>query len=1057
MRRFALLLLFVLLGCRLAQGQSGFTPFCAGSNDTSRFSSLISAISSNQGTITVPFISGSRCAVNTMTIPANVTLDNTNGTGIKVNSGQVLTVLGPVINPVGRQMFFGPGTVSFVGNNFIGSNGQSLVSLGDGGVEWQTISGGGGGGSGVDSFNNRTGLVMPATGDYTWNQINKAASSIADITLRSADLLSNGTTGTGPITLADSPTLVTPVLGTATATSINGLGITPTSGTLTLAAGKTLTVGSSLTLAGTGDGFTLTVPGTGTAVLTTRTITEGAGLAGNTYDLSGNRTLALGTPSSLSVSSLSSVGGTTHSHAIASSSNPGAAASILATDPSGHLQVLRLGIATAPTQPLEVGGNAFINAATANLFMKDISTGWRSSSTQVLTPQPNNCIRSTDFTSGTVGWNICGPGSAEFADVTVRGAIRSSVITFNSLQATAGTFGVFKSAAKLRSDVTIPVSPTYGTSTVAIDVVDADGLAHNASQLFVVNDILRLKDGLAGDTWLRIASVSDQTTFWRYTATIMAGSGEVVYRTGLAVADYGQDGDGFIIQTADQANAPYLQMTTHTGTFSALNSNGSLLLTPRLRTGNLNGSYGYSTNTFGFATGLFGVAGQSWLTVDPVNGVRIGNNTTVLTQVDAAGNASFTGTISAAEGNIGTWTINASSLARDTGVNSTSAGLAPADFPFFAGATVANRATAPFRVTTAGGLTATNATITGSITSTIGSVAGWALNATRMSNGTTHLASGFDPPTGQVAWFGRATTGVQGWILRDSSDRSINAAVGGVSPSMPFLQAFDGTCVRVVVGGLDDTFNGGPSVNSMGMKVWNSSCAKLVEFSDSENSIGGFTITTNRISSTGIDINSGASASLSVGTTPPTGPTSGTGIWIDKDGLRALNSGTATVFITANGIRATGSGFGTASFQATNAAGTPLNIGTATASGGITTATIELGSQGTGTNGRLDLSAGANDDNSTTTIRINAAQFGNSDFRLFNSGGDSNIIGVTVGSNAAPAAMLDVRSNSIRIASAKTPASASEACTQGTIAWDSNFVYVCVSTNAWKRSAISTW
>jgi hypothetical protein len=48
-------------------------------------------------------------------------------------------------------------------------------------------------GSPVVSFNSRTGAVTPATNDYTWTQINKSTSSIADITTRSAADLSSGT------------------------------------------------------------------------------------------------------------------------------------------------------------------------------------------------------------------------------------------------------------------------------------------------------------------------------------------------------------------------------------------------------------------------------------------------------------------------------------------------------------------------------------------------------------------------------------------------------------------------------------------------------------------------------------------------------------------------------------------------------------------------------------------------------------------------------------------------------------------------------------------------
>lgn len=67
--------------------------------------------------------------------------------------------------------------------------------------------------------------------------------------------------GTGAVVRATSPTLTTPVLGVATATSINGLTITTTTGTLTMTNAKTLAVTNSLTLSGT-DSTVMTFPTT---------------------------------------------------------------------------------------------------------------------------------------------------------------------------------------------------------------------------------------------------------------------------------------------------------------------------------------------------------------------------------------------------------------------------------------------------------------------------------------------------------------------------------------------------------------------------------------------------------------------------------------------------------------------------------------------------------------------------------------------------------------------------------------------------------------------------
>ncbi len=78
-------------------------------------------------------------------------------------------------------------------------------------------------------------------------------------------------TGTGTKFVVDTtPTLVTPVLGVATATSINKMAITApaTSSTLAVADGKTLTSSNTLTLAGT-DGTTLTFPSTSATIART--------------------------------------------------------------------------------------------------------------------------------------------------------------------------------------------------------------------------------------------------------------------------------------------------------------------------------------------------------------------------------------------------------------------------------------------------------------------------------------------------------------------------------------------------------------------------------------------------------------------------------------------------------------------------------------------------------------------------------------------------------------------------------------------------------------------
>lgn len=99
----------------------------------------------------------------------------------------------------------------------------------------------------------------------------------------SANLISAMTdeTGTGVLVFANTPTLVTPVLGAATATTINGLTITTSAGgVLTIAAGKTVTMSNTMTFSGTDSAaYTMpttnqTIPGlTTTSTLTNKRIT----------------------------------------------------------------------------------------------------------------------------------------------------------------------------------------------------------------------------------------------------------------------------------------------------------------------------------------------------------------------------------------------------------------------------------------------------------------------------------------------------------------------------------------------------------------------------------------------------------------------------------------------------------------------------------------------------------------------------------------------------------------------------------------------------------------
>lgn len=57
----------------------------------------------------------------------------------------------------------------------------------------------------------------------------------------------------------------------------------------------------------------------------------------------------------------------------------------------------------------------------------------------------------------------------------------------------------------------------------------------------------------------------------------------------------------------------------------------------------------------------------------------------------------------------------------------------------------------------------------------------------------------------------------------------------------------------------------------------------------------------------------------------------------------------------------------------------------------------------------------------------------------------------------SPTGNIDHTGSTLRLRTSRTPASASATGNAGEICWDSNYVYVCVATNTWKRAALSTW
>jgi hypothetical protein len=80
---------------------------------------------------------------------------------------------------------------------------------------------------------------------------------------------------------------------------------------------------------------------------------------------------------------------------------------------------------------------------------------------------------------------------------------------------------------------------------------------------------------------------------------------------------------------------------------------------------------------------------------------------------------------------------------------------------------------------------------------------------------------------------------------------------------------------------------------------------------------------------------------------------------------------------------------------------------------------------------------------------------GTSTLKIYHTSGSSGAQTIELGNPVVCDSNLTVSGNTV--VSTHTPSSSSDTGTAGQVCWDSSYVYICVSTNTWKRAAITTW
>lgn len=431
------------------------------------------------------------------------------------------------------------------------------------------------------------------SGTLSWVKVSKTGSSLADLASRAHSSL----TGIGANDHHNQSHVLATTSGLGGDHSVSGL----TAGYMLRASGATTAAFAAIQ-----DGD---LPAT--VVRTSRVINAGAGLTGGgalSADLTINvgagagitvnaNDVALTAPGTLSATTTNSATGN-HTHAITGSSNPGAAASILESDGSGFLTLVKLTTSSQLVTPLITNSAGDLNIDSVG----DI----------VLDPAGQKVLPGSTITDDLGIYNRKWR-TIYAAELYVETLVAQYVM------ATIGGRVMVAPTTKLIADA------ASGATTIDVEFNNLHG-ASGGKYIYLSSapgGVAQVEAMLTGGAPTAI------TGGWRYSVTRnLDGSGANNWVAGDAVVSLGRDaGEGYIDLTSTSTIHSHIGPTITTYARTGSGSWNSVV--PTTAMGNLDSFVDYSATEFGFAFGnnltLTPTTGFKGGTLDRTNGVRLFN------------------------------------------------------------------------------------------------------------------------------------------------------------------------------------------------------------------------------------------------------------------------------------------------------------------------------------------------------------------------------------------------------------------------------------------------